>query len=340
MSVKHRENNFDGVRLLAATFVLVSHQFALSGRPEPMIRPPHSLGNLGVLMFFSISGFLVLTSWMNDPSPIRFLSRRFLRIWPGLVVVTLLVAGVAWFRAGRIFEPASMLAPVWLQVRGTRGGVYNGPVWTIPYEVACYFILCGLGWTARARLPQLLALTALVLLVWYVGSFGAQPAFERTDREGTLSFLPYFGAFFLAGALLATYAAFLRRAHWFWLAGIGCLFAHQTLLALLLLVPTVTVKIGVAQWPVVRSAGRFGDLSYGLYLYAWPVQVAVVGVLGTSTPVWKLVLASCLGVVPLALLSWRFVEKAALRLKPRRAREAAAPISVGPPAAANANHPV
>jgi len=55
-------NNFDGVRLLGAVFVLLSHQFALSGRAEPLIIGQHSLGNLGGLMFFSISGFLVMQS--------------------------------------------------------------------------------------------------------------------------------------------------------------------------------------------------------------------------------------------------------------------------------------
>src|SRR4051794_16276411 len=63
----HHRNNFDGLRLIGALMVLVSHQFALSGRTEPHVVGQVSLGALGVLIFFSISGFLVGQSWHNDP---------------------------------------------------------------------------------------------------------------------------------------------------------------------------------------------------------------------------------------------------------------------------------
>ncbi len=52
----NRSNNFDAVRILAALAVLVSHQYALTGRPEPVVRGADTLGGLGVLVFFSISG--------------------------------------------------------------------------------------------------------------------------------------------------------------------------------------------------------------------------------------------------------------------------------------------
>ena len=60
----HRQNNFDLVRVLAALFVLISHQHALNGLPEPTFLNVHTIGGLGVLIFFSISGFLVAQSCM------------------------------------------------------------------------------------------------------------------------------------------------------------------------------------------------------------------------------------------------------------------------------------
>ena len=80
-------NNFDFIRLVAALLVLVSHQFALQGLPEPGVQGLYSLGGLGVLVFFSISGYLVAQSWLNDPHWLRFAARRLLRIVPGLLVV-------------------------------------------------------------------------------------------------------------------------------------------------------------------------------------------------------------------------------------------------------------
>jgi peptidoglycan/LPS O-acetylase OafA/YrhL len=76
-----RDNNFDVLRLFAAGLVLLSHSFALTGRHEPLA--PHTLGTVGVEIFFVVSGFLVTRSWLGDPSfrsfigkPIRRIPRR------------------------------------------------------------------------------------------------------------------------------------------------------------------------------------------------------------------------------------------------------------------------
>lgn len=71
MDVDGRHNNFDFLRLIAASMVLISHQFALTNHPEPSIAC-QSLGGLGILIFFSISGYLVAQSWERDPSILRF----------------------------------------------------------------------------------------------------------------------------------------------------------------------------------------------------------------------------------------------------------------------------
>ncbi len=89
--VEATPNNFDGIRLLAALAVLVSHQFAVSGLPEPVFGSFISLGSSGVVVFFVISGYLVTRSWLNDPSLLRFAARRLLRIWPGLAAMPLRV---------------------------------------------------------------------------------------------------------------------------------------------------------------------------------------------------------------------------------------------------------
>jgi len=81
----HQNDNFDALRLLGALSVLVSHQFALTGRPEPALLGIR-LGTIGVLIFFAISGFLVTASWSRDPHAPRFLARRALRVWPALAV--------------------------------------------------------------------------------------------------------------------------------------------------------------------------------------------------------------------------------------------------------------
>ncbi len=89
-----RDNNFDLLRLLAAWSVLVSHSFALLGRPEPLHQFGTSLGNLGVLIFFAVSGLLIRRSWEYDPSPRDFWAKRGLRLLPALATVSILTAFV------------------------------------------------------------------------------------------------------------------------------------------------------------------------------------------------------------------------------------------------------
>ena len=74
--------------------VLCSHQSPLTGRVEWTIPQYHSLGGIGLLIFFSISGFLVAESWQRDPHILRFALRRMLRIWPGLAVAVALTVCV------------------------------------------------------------------------------------------------------------------------------------------------------------------------------------------------------------------------------------------------------
>lgn len=76
ISTTEHTNNFDFIRLAAALMVLVSHQFALQGLSEPVLKGLHSLGGVGVLVFFSISGYLVAQSWLNDPHWLRFATKR------------------------------------------------------------------------------------------------------------------------------------------------------------------------------------------------------------------------------------------------------------------------
>jgi peptidoglycan/LPS O-acetylase OafA/YrhL len=86
-------NNFDFLRIFAALLVILSHSFAISGSSyEPLLSLSKyiSLGGLGLAIFFIISGYLITKSWVEHPSAFRFLSSRFLRIIPGLFVVTLL----------------------------------------------------------------------------------------------------------------------------------------------------------------------------------------------------------------------------------------------------------
>lgn len=315
-----KQNNFDGLRLIGALMVLVSHQFALSGREEPHVVGQVSWGALGVLIFFSISGYLVGLSWHGDPDVRRFAQRRLLRVWPGLAAVVLITAAAALVATGHLARVA-YLNLLLVYVDGTffptnRYVGMDGSLWTVQLEVLCYVALAGLGVLAGERLPRLLSALACLAAPAYLLLMG--PALDSGAVHPTFPLLPYFSTFFLVGAAQAR----ARLNGWTVLAlcaaGLIAIATGRNSLGLLLLVPAITIYIGRQSWPLLNAGGRFGDLSYGIYLWAWPVQQLGVVWLTNDAPYLLLLAVSLAGVVPLAWLSWHFVESRALRLKPTR----------------------
>ena len=88
-------------------------------------------------------------------------------------------------------------------------------------------------------------------------------------------------------------------------------------LAYTLGLPVIVVLLGTSSWPVLRRTGRFGDVSYGLYIYAYPVQQTVIWWSDNRLPFGVSLTASAAVTVALAWLSWTLVEHPALRLKDR-----------------------
>ncbi len=333
--------NFDGVRLLGALFVLLSHQFALSGRHEPEIMGPHTFGNLGVLMFFSISGFLVMQSWQRDPNLPRFMARRLLRIWPGLAVAVLLTAfvlgplvshlgPVQYFRSS---EYRQYLHELYFGI--SRGQLFtgipstaaNGSLWTIPIEVWCYLALGIAGTLGIFRRREVLPLILASSLVYFLFFFGGQAG--GTAYAAGSHFFPslvawlYFAAIFFLGATINMCRPALITAYNKWAVTIAVILGLVAIVfteystALFFMVPIVTISVAVRSWPGLKDAGRYGDLSYGIYLYAWPVQQVGVLLLGKTAPYWLLAICSVTGATALAFASWHLVEKRALLIKPR-----------------------
>ena len=332
---REKVNNFDALRLAGALLVLVSHQFALAGRPEPFAFATTG-GTLGVLIFFSISGFLVASSWKRDPHVGRFAMRRALRIWPGLVAVVVLTAGpfllldprpeakTAALRylgnvCFRVFNSPVLFPKLFdssVFFPDNPHGDLNGSLWTLPLELLCYgaLVLFALVLGRHTRLGLLVV--SLVVVPSFMLLRG--PALLSGAVPAGLNFLPYFGAYFAVGALLAHIWPPLRAR--VALIGLGALALGfgLTALGLTLIIPVLVLSIGVESWSVLREAGRFGDLSYGTYIWAWPVQQVGVKLLGVRAPYLSLLAVTLIATGLLAWLSWHLVERPALRLKPSK----------------------
>jgi peptidoglycan/LPS O-acetylase OafA/YrhL len=160
---RHRATNFDFLRLLAATFVVYGHSYPLTGRVSPSFCG-NGFGSLGVKIFFSISGYMIASSWLHDPHFGRFWLRRALRILPALTVVVLLSVVVLGPLLTNLPLSIYLYSPqtfyyfynLVLYINYDLPGVFdqnifphavNGNLWSLPAEVFMYAtvpaILCG-----------------------------------------------------------------------------------------------------------------------------------------------------------------------------------------------------
>ena len=333
-------NNFDALRLFAAGLVLVGHSHALLGLREPLFLSWLPLGPLGVYIFFTISGYLISESWDRDPHLLRYFWRRALRIFPGLavcVLLSILVLGPVmttlptreYFANPRTWE---YLQNIGLYIIYYLPGVFehlrvpnavNGSLWSLPVEFLMYIVLALLG-LARAN-RWIFLLTALAF-AWFAATWAM-----RTDRMLVVYNFDLRQAF-LCGTYFWMGAVFYKFQLWRYFSLSGTLLVFVALLCLepwphflhfagWLLLAFLVLSFGSAYSPLLGRLTRSGDYSYGLYIYAFPIQQSLAYLLPQLD--FRLYLLICaLATLTLAVGSWHLVEKRALTFKPVRPRAA------------------
>jgi peptidoglycan/LPS O-acetylase OafA/YrhL len=334
---RHADNSFDTLRLFFAVLVIFSHSFALgrgSDDTEPLFVLTHgqiTSGNVSVWAFFVISGFLIAQSWTRSPNPLKFLKRRIARIYPGFIVAALLSALIVVpFAAETATRRPVALGSFLLQtlrlqafdvppvfVHNAWPNALNGSLWSVPFEFWCYIGILLLGVTGALRRPWLVAAFFATAIAWrlYLSITGWVPGGKIL---GAIFGFPLFWAmvlpFFLAGSLFHLFggSALLRKP--LMIASLAILIASNFVpngLLVTLPICGAYLLLGLAYLPLLRplNLGRFGDFSYGTYLYAFPIQQLIVKYGGgTMAPVKLFLLAAPLS-VGVGALSWFLVER-------------------------------
>ncbi|HAV2260216.1 TPA: acyltransferase, partial [Raoultella ornithinolytica] len=108
----HGSNCFDVIRHAAAFLVMISHHFALNGLPEPKIFGSTKLGTVAVIIFFSISGYLITSSFINSQSSISYMKKRVLRIFPGLIACSFIMTFLIFPFFGENHQPTEWIASI------------------------------------------------------------------------------------------------------------------------------------------------------------------------------------------------------------------------------------
>ena len=296
-----------------------------------------TLGNVAVDLFFVTSGFLVVASLINRNNFIEFAWARFLRIFPALIVMLLITV----FGVGMVFSSlpaseylkdtgtyyylarcASLFAGALYELPGVFtdnpiGNAVNGSLWTLPHEVRFYALL-AFAWIALKAISSshnnafakttIVAYVALAAFQVHAVLTGYEP-----NKGVTLLFMFMSGCMYyvfrdkisISNRLALVVAALLMLS----LVEIK-LFKIAYLFAL----PYLLFCLAYGPAGIIRNYNSLGDYSYGVYIYAYPVQQSIAA-LFPGVGVISMIVFSTIITLILSVLSWHFVERRALLLK-------------------------
>jgi peptidoglycan/LPS O-acetylase OafA/YrhL len=322
-----KRNSLNFIRLMLATAVIVSHARPLGGFGRDPEIAGQALGTWAVMGFFAISGFLIASS-RSHTDLFSYFVRRVLRIYPGFVVCIVVVAfafaplSVLWgggryslssgvgyvARNGLLKVEQPGIAHTLTNV--PYASAWDGSLWTLFYEFSCYIVI-GVLLCTTVRLRRPLAVAAFV-----VSAAGGQYAVHYplpTVAEDFFMLAPVF----FGGALVYLFG---DRIPFDWRLGLLCIVALPIATQAHLMPTLGALAAGYAYLFIgvvlpFHAIGRRNDISYGVYIYAFPVQQSLV-LLHLNRHGWALyALVSIVVTVPFAAASWFLIERKALALK-------------------------
>lgn len=324
---QRQANNFTIIRLIAALLVIYGHSYPIvgSGHPDLILQLLQSrfAGAVAVDVFFVISGFLICASWQRN-SFSQFVAARIFRIYPALIVCVSLcvfVLGLVLTEDQSYFSHAD----VWeylkynftlLSTKYYLPGVFeshpdkaiNGSIWSLPYEVRLYACLAFIGLLGFLK-PGRYMFACLIIGLAYFFDFFSYLSIGDVKSWRNL------GPFFMAGAFCWIYRkSIILSAPILMLMIIGCIAFYKSEKFIYFYFITLVygtfylVYVPQIKWQPSK------DLSYGVYLYGWPVQQLVLhfvpGCTAELNAAVSIVIALACG-----YLSWTYVEAPALALR-------------------------
>lgn len=340
-----RDNNFNLLRITAALAVLLAHSFPLTLGAGVAVPGRRALGmsiaSVAVDAFFVTSGFLVTGSLLRTRSVLEFTVARVLRIFPALLVVTVLtVFGLGllfttWSWAAYLADPrtyryliksSTLFFGVSFDLPGVFDGnpykaVVNGSLWTLPHEVHVYAILAVVWLCARVTRRSAHAFSVATVGCAAVGlAVVLARHFYAPPRENGFSMLFYM---FFAGAacfVMRDRIVLSRSASLAIVAALlGCaLIPRKDVFFVVYTVSLPYLLLVAAYVPSgsIRQYNRLGDYSYGVYILAFPVEQSIAALVhGISPPL--MAAAATVSTLSLAALSWHLIERPALDFKAR-----------------------
>ena len=315
------KNNANIIRLLAAILVLWGHGYALNGESDPLssfvkqiISLPYNknLPGVGVMVFFVLSGFLITGSFIRTKSVNDFIKKRCFRIYPALwgnlIFIFIFSAFITELSFQKFLSSSTMHTYFMTNILLVKGTAFvvpqvfsdnlfkgvNGSLWTLAHEIYCYlFVLvigvCGL----LSKHKQKLAIFLLFLIV-LMGGVNSKLAYIYTSFILGMLFYLYRDIFSNYPKLMIILSVFM-------------FFVDVDALKLVGL-SIITIYISFYSIIKLPNIDKIGDLSYGTYLYAFPIQQIIVKYYSDELTVLIQNLFSLIITLFFAFISYRFIE--------------------------------
>ncbi len=342
-----RDNNFNLVRFVAAALVLYSHGFAIalgSGDAEPLRNTVGmTWGLIAVDVFFVTSGFLITSSYFARNNLTVFAWARIMRIYPALLVAVLFcvfVVGLSftalsaseYLSTAQTYKFLFKNSLLFFGLEYDLPGVFdnnpwkhavNGSLWTLPYEVRMYAMLAAILFAIGYLQNRLSVIRSpkIILLFIAISAVAANIA-NHFHPYASVHFVHLFTMFFVGAAYYAWREHVRLSLGLFAVAFasvlIGSLNADVFFVLYVISVPYLTLFIAYVPSGRIRNFNKVGDYSYGVYIYAFPVQQSIAA-LGPGISVASMILTSFSVTLFLSVLSWHLIEKRCLKLKNSRA---------------------
>ena len=336
------KNAFNEMRLLAALSVLVSHAWAVTGhKPEPLLAETGmTLGAHGVNLFFVLSGLMVAASWERTKSTLDFCVNRFIRIFPALIAVTVLLFFFAAFvltenpsefwqplNVGLYFAKHAIMYGDAVKLPGVFEDVpvaqaINSPLWTLRFELMCYIslaaLMLALGYLKNTLNLSIRPTVSAIFVMGLSAVWLVKPPYYSD-----FSFLDHLARFFFAfyfGVLLWN----VRGKVWLDFRIAGILFVVALIwtdLRLPYFIPVQIMTLGyIALWfgqfryEPASSFFDKQDYSYGVYITGFPIQQSLVYFMPGMTIIINASLTAFFAIF-LAMVIWNLIERPSFRRK-------------------------
>ncbi|MCH9754125.1 MAG: acyltransferase [Alphaproteobacteria bacterium] len=339
--LNRKDNNFDIMRLVAAWMVLYSHAFALYDDSLDVFVTSINYSpcsGIALHIFFVISGYLITQSYLYRKNIKIFTVSRLLRLLPALIVVVLLSTFVIgaivttknlqeyftdidtykYLNCILIF-PLKYTLPGVFENNPYRGAV-NGSLWTLGIELKCYIFIGVLGFFSILRANIIFIITTFCFVInILLNIFPEYPKYILTFKySALLNDGPLFLAFFSGASLYFLKDKISYTPKLFFIILVSDIIAwyyipfgeyiHTLLISYLIIYIALHLK------PAVKFL-HGTDISYGVYIYAFPIQQTYMHYLGQAYGFTSFVLTTTLVTFILGYISWKLVEKPSLDLK-------------------------